>query len=291
MPIGAIIGAGASLIGANKSANAARDGAAVQADAAVRSAQIQADASDRASQRVLDQYNQTRDDLSVYRDVGKRGIESYMRESNVPQEVYAPIDVPDFSLQAQSEGFEESPGYQYMLDQGQKAIQNSASARGNLHSGETQLELMRHAQGLANQDYWNYVNANSQGNMTNYNLNEAANQNRYNSRLASRQDRLSRLETLANMGGQAAMQTGQFGANAANQAGQFGVNSATNSGNMMMQGAQAQAGGIAGAANAFNKGLTGAGNSIMDYQLMNMALGKNNSGQGGGLFSGLFGDA
>lgn len=59
---------------------------------------------------------------------------------------------PDYSL------FREAPGYQYQLQEGQQAIERSAAARGGLASGNTLLELQRHAQGQADMGFNNYLN-------------------------------------------------------------------------------------------------------------------------------------
>ena len=51
--------------------------------------------------------------------------------------------VPDYSA------FFQSPGYQFRQDEGIRAIDRSASARGQLMSGGTLRELQRYGQGLA----------------------------------------------------------------------------------------------------------------------------------------------
>lgn len=56
-------------------------------------------------------------------------------------------------------GFETSPGYQFRLDEGIKAIQRSAAARGSLASGATMKSLNNYAQGQASGEYNNYVNS------------------------------------------------------------------------------------------------------------------------------------
>ncbi len=59
---------------------------------------------------------------------------------------------PDYSP------FYQSPGYQFRLDEGVKAIDRSASARGKLGSGGLQRELTRYGQGLASQEFNSYAN-------------------------------------------------------------------------------------------------------------------------------------
>lgn len=52
--------------------------------------------------------------------------------------------------------YEESPGYQYLQDEGLRIADASAASRGSLYSGGHPLGLMRHAQGIAAQDYGNW---------------------------------------------------------------------------------------------------------------------------------------
>jgi hypothetical protein len=53
-------------------------------------------------------------------------------------------------------GFEASPGYQFNLDEGNKAIERMAAARGLRLSGGTLKEGARYASGLASQEYGNF---------------------------------------------------------------------------------------------------------------------------------------
>lgn len=48
---------------------------------------------------------------------------------------------------------ESTPGYQFRMDEGQKAIERSAAARGKFFSGQLGKELTRYGQGVAS-DYW-----------------------------------------------------------------------------------------------------------------------------------------
>lgn len=53
--------------------------------------------------------------------------------------------------------FVGSPGYNYQLEQGQNAITNSAAARGGGLGGNALLALQRNGQGLANQNWNQYL--------------------------------------------------------------------------------------------------------------------------------------
>ena len=56
------------------------------------------------------------------------------------------------------QGFKETPGYQFNLDQGLNAIDNSAASRGNLFSGATMKAAQEYGAGLASNEYNNYFN-------------------------------------------------------------------------------------------------------------------------------------
>ncbi len=56
-------------------------------------------------------------------------------------------------------GFKESPGYQFQLQQGQNAANNAAAAGGMAGSAENQQSANAVSQGLANQDYYKYLNS------------------------------------------------------------------------------------------------------------------------------------
>lgn len=59
---------------------------------------------------------------------------------------------------ANYQGFQQTPGYQFQLDQGLGAIEGSAATSGLLNSGATLRSLQSYGQGLANQEYNTYLN-------------------------------------------------------------------------------------------------------------------------------------
>lgn len=75
---------------------------------------------------------------------------------------------------ADMSAFEASPGYQFRLQQGLDALQNSAAARGGLFSGATGKAINDYAGQSASQEFDNYVNRlfgfSQQGNNTATNL-------------------------------------------------------------------------------------------------------------------------
>lgn len=56
------------------------------------------------------------------------------------------------------QGFQATPGFQFQLDQGNNSINALAGARGGLNSGRTLQDLATFNQGLANQEYGNFLN-------------------------------------------------------------------------------------------------------------------------------------
>lgn len=57
------------------------------------------------------------------------------------------------------EAFQSSPGYEFQLDQGLGALERRAASQGRLSSGQTGLDTVNYATGLANQDYNNWLNS------------------------------------------------------------------------------------------------------------------------------------
>jgi hypothetical protein len=140
------------------------------------------------------------------------------------------------------EQFQADPGYGFRLSEGQKALERSAAARGNLLSGGTGKALTRYGQEMGSQEY----------------------QNAFNRYQAERQARLNPLQSLAGVGQTATQQL-------AGQAGQFGSNMAEAIG----AAGQARASGYIGTANAIGGGL----NQYLNYsqnqaqnQLLQQAL-------------------
>lgn len=186
----AIIGAGASYLSSKSSADAAKD-----------AAKEQRKGSDAAIQVQWDMYAQNREDLAPWREAGVRSLADLERVQGTYESA-----IMDPSQ------YKQSPGYNWLQQQGINAIDRSASARGKSDSGEHSKDLMQYGQGLAIQDYQGY---------------------------------LGRLESLMNryagtsqVGQTASGQVAGLGANAANQvgansmyAGQAGAASQINQGN------------------------------------------------------------
>ncbi|MGO4763811.1 hypothetical protein AB4120_14840 [Cupriavidus sp. 2KB_3] len=134
--------------------------------------------------------------------------------------------------QFSSEDFQTDPGYQFRLQQGQNALQQSAAGQGGLLSGAAAKALSKYNQNFASNEYGNVFNRfqTEQGNAFN------------------------RLASLAGVGQSATNQVGQYGQNVANTVGQ----------NNLYAGAQ-RASGYAAGANAIGSGIGSATNALVNY--------------------------
>jgi hypothetical protein len=218
----AVVGGVGAIAGGLMGADAARDSAETQ---------LQASREATALQREI--YNQNRADTQQWRDAGGRALTQ--------------MEDPSFNKSFSMADFQADPGYAFRLQEGQKALERSAAARGGLMSGGTMKALTGYGQGMASQEY----------------------QSAYNRFTGEQDRRFNRLSTLAGFGQNAVSQTGQAGQNFAQQAGQN-----------IMAGGAAQAGGQMGAANAIAGGIGGAANNWMQYQMMNRAFPVKKPGEG-----------
>lgn len=54
------------------------------------------------------------------------------------------------------DAFQAGPGYQFAMDQGNQAVERRRAVAGGWNSGNTDIDLMKFGQGLANQEYGNW---------------------------------------------------------------------------------------------------------------------------------------
>lgn len=144
---------GSSLISSNSSSNAAN---------------TQANAANQATQAQLQMFNQTQQNLKPFLQGGTNSLAALMSYLGIgPNGSFNPNapGVAPFSAQQ----FQASPGYAWQKQQGIDAIQNSAAAKGGVTGGNTLKALDQFGTGLANQDYYNAMNAylTQQGNVFN----------------------------------------------------------------------------------------------------------------------------
>jgi hypothetical protein len=239
---------GATLIGGITSA-------AIGANAAGDAAGEQEQASQNALNFQEQEWGQQQQNEAPYLQAGDSALSTL--QSDMPQltKGFDPTaaGLPStFSYNAQD--FTQDPGYAFAVSQGDKAIENSAAARGGDVSGGTLKSLDSYNVGMADQDYGNAYNRAQSTYQQNYS-------NAENTFYNNENNTYSKLAAVA-----------QGGANAAGTLGQEGEQAATNSGNIAIGAGNAAAAGTVGAANAVNSGISGATTSLTNTALLNQLL-------------------
>lgn len=130
---GALIGAGASIYASNK----------------------QSDAAAAASANSLAMYNQSRNDLAPYREVGGNALQTLAQIYGIPG---GGSNATQPFSQSSIDAFLKSPDYLFAQQQGTRALDFSNAAKGLLKSGAHLKDLTTFNQGLATQQFGNYVN-------------------------------------------------------------------------------------------------------------------------------------
>lgn len=157
------------------------------------------------------------------------GYRAYL--SSLPQDNSAASDpafgslMRDFTVS----DLANDPGYAFRLNEGTKAIENAAKARGMSMSPATVKELLRYSQGFASNEFGNAFNRD----------------------MANRTTKFNFLTGTSGGGQQAAQMVGNAGANMANNIGQLVTGAANARGAAGIAGANAIGGGLAGAWNNY----------------------------------------
>ena len=265
---------------------------AIQAGAAKKAGKQQAKSADAALELQREQYEQQRADLAPWRQAGGRALGQLERFAQQGPPQMAPWQAPQ-ALDPRGFAFKPPPGfkaptaadlardpsYQFRLQEGQRALERGASARGGLLSGGFARGLERYAQDYASTEYGQVYGRKQQEYGQRYQ--EAAQQNqlrygraltqneqayeralqqyqtRYNVGQQAWQNRLAPWQALTGLGGNAANQTAQLSSQYANQAGDL----LTGQGNALAAGTlaagQAYAQIPAAIGGAVNQGLQG----------------------------------
>ncbi len=110
-------------------------------------------------------YQNPADAASPFLDRASRELPQYYKpymqagQQALPQlqGAYSSMMDPNALISKIGSGYQKSPGYDWMLNQGNQATQNAAAAGGMLGSPQHQQQAATMNQGLANQDYYNYL--------------------------------------------------------------------------------------------------------------------------------------
>ncbi len=208
-----------------------------QADAATQAASTESNASEYAANLTAQAQKQLVADLAPYSALGQTASPAILQMlgiNNAGQSTGNTALTTPFSFNASN--LDQTPGYQFTQQQGNKAVNNQAAASGLTMSGAQLKGIDSYNTGLADQTYnQQYSNALNTYN-TNYNV---------------QQNKLQSLMSLLGVGQNSAAQTGVSG-----------VSSAGSVGNQLTAGATATA-----------AGQTAAGNSQSSYLNSLMGLG------------------
>lgn len=115
-----------------------------------------ADSARSASNRAVDAQTRSQDQNIAL----QREQMNYAREQNAPYQEAGvnALNVLSGEMSGQPSQFQADPGYQFRLEQGQKALDNSMLARGMGLSGSQQRASIDYNQGMASQEYGNWYN-------------------------------------------------------------------------------------------------------------------------------------
>lgn len=262
MPIAAlpaIIGAAGSIGGAAIGASAAGNAANAQSKAAQQGIDTIQNNQTQTLQDINNIYGTSTANLNPYNQAGTSALNSLSSAfanptfnstgslaATSPSEQWTQAFQAPTANQAAA-----TPGYQFLQQAGQNAIQNSAAAQGNLLSGSTLKGLQSYSEGLASTNYQNAFNNALAG----YNTN-------YNSFLGNRSNLQGGLQNLATGGQQAATTLGSLGSTQAGQIAGVNQGSAQALAQLLGQKGAATASGYVGPANAWIQGLGGATNAL-----------------------------
>lgn len=292
MPLGgALIGGATSIIGGLLGSSASKKAAAAQkqaADAAIRQVDT---ATGEAVNSGYDAIAQSNNAIHTGVDAGNKYIaDAGTAQKGLYGDMTAGLDpyktAGTYGLdKMQSQGdfsfspkdLENDPGYQFQLQQGLKALQNTAAGRGMLQSGSALKSAIGYEQGLAGTSYQNAYNralgtfdTNRQGYQSLANLGQNAN----SQAIQAGGIYGGQLTSLAGLGANTNMQGAGLLSNTAIQGNEY-------MGNALMSGARqdadlitgrgnADAAGTMGSANAWTGALNGVGNAASLYGLSQM---------------------
>ena len=116
-------------------------GAALGIYSSKKAADAEEDAAQAASSQERAMFQQTREDFAPFREAGVSALERYRQTA----------------IEGDPSAFFQSPGYQFGLGEGQKAIERAAAARGQYFTPKTVSALGRYQQDYATKEYQNYL--------------------------------------------------------------------------------------------------------------------------------------
>lgn len=231
-----IAGAVSGIAGGAIAAHGAGKAGDVQAQAANQAALLQKQAADQSLAEQKRQFDTQQSNIKPWLDQGMTALGKLGNMSFT-----APT----------GEQAQQDPGYAFRLQEGQKALERSAAASGNLFSGGTGKALQQYGQDYASGEYSKV----------------------YDRAFQEYQQAYNQFAGQAGMGQTALSSLNQSSQNYANNTSSTLLSSANAQGNAYQNAGAARASGYVGAGNAWAGGLSGGVNSVMDAILLSK-LGK-----------------
>lgn len=276
MPPLAMLGVGlaGSIGGALIGSHGAHQAADAQSAAAQQAANYQKQQGENATGFQNAEWNQAQNNIAPWLGAGRQALGELSGLTGTPGQGL--LKGWDQQFQAPTlDQAKQNPGYQFALQQGEGALQNSAAAHGNLLSGNTLTALTNYGQQMGEQNYNDVYNRQFQNYL-----------DQKNSFYTNQNNTYGRLSGLAGSGQQAANTMGQLGQQAANNTGNIDLQTGSEVGRDYQNQGAAQASGYAGSANAWNGALGGIGGQLMNYGMYNNMMGKSGGGGGWNPFGG-----
>lgn len=233
---GAVLGGLISAVGSNKAAK-------TQVAGADRASELQNQQYQQTRADQLAQLAQQRADQAPYQQAGYGALSQLVGGTTPGGSLVKPFSMQDY---------QEDPGYQFRLSQGEQGINRAATASGSRYSGATLKALSRFNSGLASQEYGNA----------------------YSRYQTDQGNQFNRLSSLAGTGQTSVAQAGQAGQNAYGNIANAGQANANAQGNALQNSAAARASGYVGVGNAINGTI---GNLTNAYQQQQYLSGLNGS--------------
>lgn len=231
------------------------EGGKAQANAEKYAANLQAQEAQNALGFQEKEWNTTQANEAPWLSAGKEGLQNLEAILAQPGQGWNKTFQAPTAAEA-----EQNPGYQFSLEQGEGALQNSAAAKGSLFSGNTEEALTKYAENAASSNYTDVYNHAFNEYLQGY--------GQYN-------NQLNRLAALSGTGQTAANTLGQEGQAAAGTTANIDLTTGAQQGQDIANAAAATASGYNALGNAFGAG----GSSIMNLLTLQQLLGGGNNFQ------------
>lgn len=247
--IGSIIGAGVSAAGSIA-------GASTQASAAKQGQELQAQEAQNALDFQKQEWTTQQANEAPFLKAGTQAENTLSGLTSTPGEGLLTPWTGQFNAPTADQA-KATPGFQFEMDQGINAVQNSAAANGGALNSGTQKGIAGFAENLASTNYQQtYNNALSQY------------QTAYNTFQNNQTNTFNRLATQAGVAQTTASQLGQEGQQASQNAGNISLTTGAQQAQSLNNAAAATASGYTGVANAANSGLSGVTGALTLQQLL-----------------------